>query len=504
MPTVESTLHLPFRREDVVAWLARPGALSRLTPPFAGAVLDEPPDGLADGAESRLAVNAPGLLGTSATAAAGLVHMAFGTAPPTRWTWRIRHHVRLPEAFSCVMIAGPMRAWRHDCTLLDDGGATRVEEVVSYQLPGAERIPRRLRMRLHRLIAGEIRRQAHHRERQAAADLAALAQHRRLPSSAGPGAEGGSRSPQVVAVSGASGMIGRQVCALLGGAGLEVRRLVRGGAADRRAAGEICWDPARDELDPGAFDDVDAVVHLAGHPLAGRFTAEHKRRIRSSRVDGTRLIARRLAEAQRRSPRPRALISGSAIGWYGATPADRRHERSPLTEDLPPGQDFLASVCAQWEEATAAAAEAGVRVVTVRTGIVQSPSGGALAQMLPLVAAGLGGRLGDRQIQSWISLDDIAGLIVYLTLAGQVSGPVNAVAPGPVTARRHARVLADVLRRPAWLPVPRLAPQLLLGGEGAHELVLADQRVSGEKAERSGYVLRHRRLEDALHHVLGR
>lgn len=510
MPVVEITSRLPFRSEDVAAWLARPGTTTRLMPPFAGAVLQEPEgaDGDAgEGAELVLALDVPGLLGTSATAAAGLLRLATGSAPPTRTQWRLRRHRGSDGGFVDVMDEGPMRSWRRDVRIGDDGAGTRIEETIAYQLPAAERIPRALRVRLHRIIEGELRRQAAFRDHQAAADLAFHAQHSRLPAQqdTDPGSDRPA-GPRVVAVSGASGMIGTQVCALLSGAGLEVRRLVRRPSPEGRDD-EIPWDPTARELAAEAFDDVDAVVHLAGHPLAGRFTAEHKRRIEQSRVEGTRLVARRIAEAERRAPRPdgpRALISGSAIGWYGATAADRPHEHDLLTEDLPAGADFLAGVCRRWEQEAEQAAAAGVRVATVRTGIVQSPTGGALAQLLPLVAAGVGGRLGDQQVQSWISLDDVAALIVHLVLTPQAAGPVNAVAPAPVTARRYARILADVLHRPAAVPVPSFGPRLLLGSEGAREMALADQRVSAARAEELGHAFRHRSLDEALHHVLGR
>lgn len=519
MPVVETTGRLPFHRRDVAAWLARPGATTRLMPPFVGAVVREPQiaggHGSADaddGVDGLLAVDVPGLLGTSVTAAAEMLRLAVGSAPPTSAPWRLRRHRSSDGGYSEIMVSGPMRSWRHDVRIADDdGGGTVVEETVSYQLPGAERIPRPLRRRAHRLIESELRRQAAYRERQAAAELAFHAHHGRLATQsdadAGLAADGAPTGPRVVAVTGASGMIGTQVCALLSGAGVTVRRLVRPDSEHPPGDGEIPWDPEAGELASEAFDDVDAVVHLAGHPLAGRFTDDHKRRVEESRVEGTRLVARRLVEAEHRAPRPtgpRALISGSAVGWYGASPADRTHDYQLLTEDLPAGTDFLAEVCAHWEHEAEQAAAAGVRVATVRTGVVQSPTGGVLAQILPLMAAGVGGRLGDQQIQSWISLDDVAALIVHLVLDQRTSGPVNAVAPEPVTARSYARILADVLRRPAAVPVPTLGPWALLGGEGARELALADQEVSAAHAEELGVAFRHRRLDEALRHLLGR
>ncbi|WP_010524763.1 TIGR01777 family oxidoreductase [Nesterenkonia sp. F] len=511
MPSLEFTTHLPFRREDVFDWLTRPGALTRLHPAFAGAVVQEPPEGPVDGSESVLEITLPGVLGTGLAASAGLLKSQLGLPVSGRTRWTARHVDHRPGVgFSDIMVSGPLRSWRHDRVLSDDGAGTRLDETITYRLPGEHRLPRGVLGLVHRQIAQQMRRVVAHRERQALADMAFHHQHGRLASqlSDETSSTGESARTRVVAVSGATGMIGTQVCALLGGAGIDVRRLVRRSPedVDRNAEGpgRIPWDPSSGRLPEDAFDDVDAVIHLAGHPLFGRFTAEHKRRIRTSRRDGTQLIVRGLSEAQRRTPRARALISGSAIGWYGASAADRPHDQEILTEDLPAGEDFLAEVCAEWEEAAGRAAEAEVRVATVRTGIVQSPAGGVLAQMPPLFVAGVGGRLGDDQVQSWISLDDVAALIVHLALSDQAAGPVNAVGPEPVTARRYAATLGAVLHRPAAVPVPTVGPRALLGAEGVRELALADQRVSSSTAESLGYAFRHRTLEEALRHVLGR
>ena len=505
--------YFPFPREDVFAWYTSPGALTRLHPPFAGAVLQEPAQGPVDGARSVISLNLPGLLGTSLTAAAGLLGSVIPVTPPSRVTWRSRHEdFRAGRGFADVMVSGPLRSWRHDREFVDDGPGTLLRETVTYELPGERRLPKAAAERLHRMFDTQLRRIFDYREHQTTEDLAFHQSHGRLDSQRPAVEDEGpdddpTVSPQVVAVSGASGMVGTQVCALLGGAGIQIRRLVRrdlSGTWQNSGEDEIAWDPVHGLIDDDALAEADVVIHLAGHPIADRFTEEHKRKVRESRVRGTTLIADALARLEQQRPAGRALLSGSAIGWYGATAAERTYGQQQLSEEDPAGTDFMASVCQEWEDAARRAEPAGVRVVTLRTGIVQSPAGGALERMLPLFAAGAGGPLGGEQVQSWISLDDVAALIVHLALTPQARGAVNAVAPQPVSAREYARTLGAVLRRPAAIPVPSAGPKLLLGSQGAKEIVLADQQVSAQKAQSLGYSFRHPDLASALRHLLGR
>lgn len=516
MPVFEYETHLPFAREDVFEWYSRPGALTRLHPPFAGRVLSEPSNGLRDGSESVLGINLPSFFGTSLAAGVDLAGSV--TSLPLRGytTWRSRHTDFVPgRGFADEMISGPASSWRHDRNFDDDGAGAVLRETVRYELPLSARLPGPVQSALHRRFETELRRIFDYRARQTSDDLAFHQAHGRLASQQGQGAEHlPVTSPvKVVAVTGASGLIGRHVCAMLGGAGIEVRPMVRGGAkpasgSQSSPSGEIPWDPETGSLDPEQLAEVDAVIHLAGHPLAARFTEEHKRKVLQSRVNGTRLIAETLAELEEQDPRGRVLVSGSAIGYYGATPDDRPSEAagdssSGITEDAPVGSDFLAEVCQQWEQATEPARQKGVRVALIRTGIVQTPAGGALAQLLPLFTVGAGGPLGDSAWQSWISIDDIASLIVHLVLNPQAEGPVNGVGPEPVTARHYAKTVGAVMRRPSAIPVPAFGPRLVLGSEGAREIVGADQRVSAQKALSLGYGFRHHTLQDALHHVLG-
>ncbi len=293
-----------------------------------------------------------------------------------------------------------------------------------------------------------------------------------------------------VLISGASGLVGRALTRSLAAGGHRVRRLVR---RQPVAADAAFWDPAAGEIDPGALDDVDAVVHLAGENVAGgRWTATRKRRILESRVAGTKLIAGAVAA----EAKPPALVSASAIGYYG----DRGEEA--LDEASASGEGFLADVCRQWEAAAAAAEQAGARTVRLRIGVVLSRHGGALQKMLTPFRLGLGGNLGDgRQVMSWIHLDDLVGAVEHALMNAALSGPVNAVAPGPVTNREFTRTLARVLRRPARLPVPAPMARLLFGEMG-EELLLAGARVAPARLEETGYEFRFSDLESALRHEL--
>jgi uncharacterized protein (TIGR01777 family) len=291
-----------------------------------------------------------------------------------------------------------------------------------------------------------------------------------------------------VAMTGSSGLIGSALTAFLTTGGHRVIRLVR---HDPRGADERRWQP--ENPDRSLLDGVDAVVHLAGASIAGRFTEARKRRIRDSRVEPTR----RLAELIAAGPyRPRAFVVASAIGYYGSRRGDEQ-----LAEDSPRGDGFLADVVVDWEAASTAA---GVRTVNVRTGIVQSPRGGMLQLLRPLFAAGLGGRIGDgRQWTSWIDLDDLTDVYYRALLDDRLSGPVNAVSPHPVRNLDYTAVLARTMRRPAFLPVPPVAPRLLLGADGAREIAVADQRVLAAKLLNAGHQFRRADLNACLAHQLG-
>ncbi len=296
-----------------------------------------------------------------------------------------------------------------------------------------------------------------------------------------------------VIVSGSSGMVGSELAPALGRAGDEVLRLVRRPARDET---ELEWRPAEGPLQPARLEGLDAVVHLAGENIAaGRWTDARMRRIRESRVVGTRKLAESLAALERR---PGVFVCASAIGFYG----DRGAE--VLTEDVPAGSGFLADVCRAWEEATGPASDAGIRVVQLRIGVVLSTAGGALARMLLPFRLGLGGRVGSgRQFWSWITTADLVGAIRHVLVTGSLHGPVNAVAPNPVTNYEFTKALGRVLGRPTVAPLPAPAARLLLG-RMADELLLASARVVPRKLEESGFTFRHPELESALRDVLGK
>jgi hypothetical protein len=294
-----------------------------------------------------------------------------------------------------------------------------------------------------------------------------------------------------VLVTGSGGLVGSALVPALGRAGHRVRKLVRrvpGGGDEAR------WDPAGGTIDRAGLDGLDAVVHLAGESIAaGRWTASRKARIRDSRVEGTRLLCEALAGLDKP---PAALISASAVGYYG----DRGNE--VLVEDSPPGAGFLPNLCCAWEAATQPAAERGIRVVLLRIGVVLSPKGGALARMLPAFKLGLGGRIGHgRQYLSWITLDDLVGVIRRVLADGNLSGPVNAVSPNPATNLEFTRALGRALSRPTIFPMPAWVARLAFG-EMADALLLASARVRPERLLHIQHEFHHSTLETAFRHLL--
>jgi len=292
-----------------------------------------------------------------------------------------------------------------------------------------------------------------------------------------------------VAVTGSTGLIGSALCTALEARGDRVVRILR---RDPSGRGEIHWDPADGVLDPSDLRGTDAVVHLAGAGIADRrWTPAQRNRIRESRTRGTTLLAGALAEI-RDDGGPSTLVSGSAIGVYGDA-GDHL-----LDEDGPQGTGFLADVCIAWERATERAGSAGIRVAHARTGVVLSPEGGLLAKQLPLFRLGLGGRLGSgHQYLSWISLRDEVAALLWL-VDREVEGPVNLVAPSPVTNAEFARSLGSALGRPARLPVPAAMPMVMFGRDLVRELMLASTRVRPRVLEDGGFAFTDPELGPAL------
>jgi uncharacterized protein (TIGR01777 family) len=294
-----------------------------------------------------------------------------------------------------------------------------------------------------------------------------------------------------IIVSGSHGLVGKALIKALEADGHEIYRLVRHAPNLER---EIEWSPDRYSIAISRIEGFDAVYHLAGESIAsGRWNEEKKRKIRESRTRGTKLLADALANL---SQPPKTLISASAIGYYG----DRGDEL--LTESSPPGNDFLADVCVEWEKATEHARAKGVRVVNARFGIILDREGGALAKMLPPFRMGIGGRVGDgKQWMSWIALDDVIGALQFVLSNETLNSAVNFVAPNPVTNAEFTKTLGSVLSRPTFFPIPEFGVRLAFG-EMADALLLSSQRVEPRQLASEGYQFRHANLVDALRVIL--
>lgn len=298
--------------------------------------------------------------------------------------------------------------------------------------------------------------------------------------------------PSRILVSGSTGFIGSSLVPALRSQGLCVVRLARCGA--KADDDSVAWNPDAGELDSSSVEGFDAVVHLAAESIAAhRWTEKEKRRIMDSRAQGTRLLCKKMAALAKP---PRVIVSASAMGYYGERGDDL------LTEKEPPGKGFLCDVVRAWEDATRAAIESGIRVVNLRLGIVLGLGGGTLGELLPLFRIGLGGPLaGGRQFLSWITMQDVIGVIQYAMATETLRGPVNVVSPNPLRQHEFARLLGRVMKRPVWFNVPRWALQLRLGRELADSL-LRSARVVPEKLLAGRYRFQYPELEAGLRAVL--
>lgn len=449
-------VRVPVPVSQLFAWHERPGAFLRLSPPWDRPVVVSHVGGIRDGAKVELRVH----------------------AGPIPTTWRLEHRDYIAnQQFRDVLLEGPFSSWVHTHSFEADGdGASILDDHIVYALPlgalGAavgggfanDTLDRVFTYR-HAVTVGDLERHAE------------FAHRPRLR----------------VAITGATGFIGTQLAAFLSTGGHEVLRIGRGPV--RPGVVDVSWDPARGQLDASALEGIDAVIHLAGASIAERWTAEHQRAIRDSRVEGTSLLAHTIAGLSRK---PRVLLSGSAIGVYGSRGDEVLTERSTF------GSDFLADVGRAWEAATLPAENAGIRVVHLRTGIVQGAAGGALAKQAPLFKFGLGGPLGSgTQWVSPIALDDHIGAVHFCLMRDDIAGPVNLVAPEAVTNRTFTEVLARVLSRPALAPAPAFALRLALGADMANATVLASQRVLPEVLQEKGFRWRFLNLEQTLRFELG-
>lgn len=427
---------LPFDRDTVWRWHTRSGAVTRLTPGFLPMRVQSEAASIRNGTTVfRL---------------------------PAGQQWVARHCADGYIAgvkFTDVAANQPLRAatgWRHVHRFEDVGEGTLLIDDVTARIPEAL-----------------LRPAWAYRQRQLVEDLRFIAS---LPDTA----------PKTVAMTGSSGLVGTHLRAQLTTAGHTVIPLVRGSAGP----GERHWD--MDDPAPDLLRGVDGVIHLAGETIMGRFTEEKKRKIRDSRVEPTRKLARLAADSG-----VDVFVGASAVGYYGTDAGS-----VPRTETDGPGEGFLAEVCNAWEEA---ARVEGLRSVHIRTGLALSSAGGLLPVLKASVNAGLSARFGRGDFwMSWVALDDLTDFYVRALIDDTVSGPVNATAPEPVTNAEMSSTLAHLLRRPDVFSIPTFGPKLLLGEEGAHELALADQRALPTVAAERGWRLRYPTLNAALRHQLGR
>ncbi|NNG35632.1 TIGR01777 family oxidoreductase [Nakamurella aerolata] len=452
--TATFSAEIPESRDRLWTWLGRPGAAVRLTPPWQPISVRHEAADLRDGV-ARLRV---GGLPWTAT------HQPDGYVEGSRFTDELT-----TQPLDRVL------QWRHQHELADGptGSVTMIDRL-------STRVPKAM-----------LRSVFDFRARQLTGDLAA---HRRW-----------SQRPLTIAVTGASGLIGTALSALLGGGGHRVIRLARPGQRPAEPPPGALrhefrdWQP--DRPDPAVLSGVDAVVHLAGAGILGRFTPAHRQALRASRIGPTGALARAANDAG-----VTTFVQASAIGYYGADASPAGAAATELTETAPAGDDFLARLVRDWEaDGAQALAGTDTRHVAVRTGLVLTPAGGLLRPLRPLFTAGLGGRIGDGgQWMSWIGIDDLVDVYLRAVTDTSLSGPLNAVAPNPVTNKAFTEIFGRVLHRPTLLPVPALGPRLLLGQQATEEFVLASQRVAPAALTAANHPWRHPELTAALAHLLGK
>jgi uncharacterized protein (TIGR01777 family) len=456
MPVFEWRSTMPVPVDELFAYHARPGAFERLAPPWQKLRILEQGGGMKDGGR--------------------VVFKVYVGPVGKRWVAEMSGYEE-GRQFTDRQVEGPFASWEHTHRFVPgaDAGTSELLDHVEYRLPaGGFTDP---------IGAGPARKQLERlfgfRHARTRADLerhALWAERPRLK----------------VAISGASGLIGSSLAVYLTTAGHEVVKLVR---RETAGPGEVSWDPASGRLDPADLAGVDAVVNLAGVSISSLWTAARRKAILNSRVQATDTL---VGAIQKMPAPPQVLVSASAVGAYGSRGDEELTELSEL------GDGFLADVCQAWEAAAAPAADAGVRVVTPRFGIVMSGAGGALAKMLPAFKAGLGTRLGDgSQWWSWVDLDDLLAAVEWALHDDELGGVVNFTAPEPVTNLEFTKTLGRVVRRPAVLAAPRAAVAVGLGGMG-EEMFLASQRAVPAQLKQRGFLFAFPELEAALRYERGR
>jgi uncharacterized protein (TIGR01777 family) len=441
--------------KDLFKWHTRAGAFERLTPPWKVVEVLERSNGIEDG--SRV-----------------IIRTKIG---PVRMIWLIEHRDYKEEKQFCdIQIKGPFRHWEHTHSFVPDGpNACFMEDNVKFLLPmGA----------LGELFGNElvIRKLETFFEYRHGTLMKDIKMHKKY----------GVKSMQIL-ITGSTGLIGSSLIPFLTTGGHNISCLKR----DKLKIGEndLYWNPEKGEIEVPKLEGFEAVVHLSGENVAGRWSDEKKAEIEDSRVKSTGLLCNALSKLEKK---PSVLVCASAIGFYG-----NRGEEI-LAEESKPGKGFLADVTKKWEAATGIARKAGIRVVNLRLGVVLSPRGGALGKMLFPFRMGLGGKVGSGgQYMSWISIDDVIGAIYHAIKNDSLEGPVNAVSPKPVTNLEFTNTLGNVINRPTFFTMPSLLLRILFG-EMADETLLSSTRVIPSKLLSTGYEFQFTDLEASLRNLLGK
>lgn len=461
IPTFKHEYTHNATQEEIWKWYDSPGAFRRIMPEWEG-ISPIQAGALRDGEETIFKVS----LG------------------PVKQKWIARHHsVKPGESFADTMVKGPFGAWDHQHEFIPKSdNETVVSDTVNYRLPfhiftgwsaGFTVLPR-------------MRQMFHYRSTRVTKDLDRISQYENKPR-------------QKVLVSGSTGMIGLQLCAFLEAGGHEVYRLLRPKTRlppDVNSDKVVIWDDITGDIIKGDMEGFDSIIHLAGAGIGDkRWSKKRKKLIRDSRVIPTTNLSKIISNLE--NP-PKKLLCASAVGFYG------NRGTEVIDETSEPIDDFLSTICQEWENSTSAASESGVNVIHMRTGIVVSPFGGALAKLLLPAMMGAGGPVGGgKQIQSWISLDDEIYAIHHLMMEESCNGAYNLTAPKPVSQKQFMKVLGKVLRRPAFIPLPGFVLKLMYGEMGK-KLVLEGQDVRPSRLLESGFKFTHTELEDCLRNCLGK
>ena len=450
------TCSIPAPASKLFAWHENEAAFSRLEPPFQRVDVIEKTGGIKDGDNVIIALPVLG---------------------PIKIFWKLAHKNYISGSQFCdYQISGPFQNWQHTHKFLPSpDGNSVLEDSIEYDLP----FPFISNALFGSFVDLQLDRLFRYRHEITSQDLRVLQENEGLKT-------------MRIAISGASGLLGKDLLPYLSGQGHKTFKLVRHRSAKDD---EIFWNPESGEIQAEKLEGMDAIIHLAGESVAHVWTRETKQKIRSSREKGTGLLANTIANLQKK---PAVFVCASAVGYYG----DRGNEA--INEDSAPGKGFLADVCQLWESAAEPARQAGVRTANLRFGVILSPKGGALKQMLPPFQMGAGGNLGHgKQYFSWISLTDAVRAVYFATVTESIVGAVNAVAPKPVTNAEFTKALGRVLHRLTIFPVPASAARMIFG-EMADEMLLSGARVFPKKLQEAGFRFEYPDIEAALRHELGK